>query len=74
MSAMKSPESTPGKREARRELRMHSADEEERRTPMSVLPAKTFEAFKVVVDASGKRVPGLAAAARASEGRLKDAE
>lgn len=92
---------TPGKMEARKELRMHRADEErikaaaaacglqeadfirqaallraqevEQRMSLSVLPVEAFEAFKAAVEAPGQVVPGLAHAARASKGLLKDA-
>lgn len=36
------------------------------------LPIQAFEAFKVAVDSSGKRVPGLARLAKDAEGLLKD--
>jgi len=93
---------TPGKMEARKELRMHRADEErikaaaaatglqeadfirqaailraqevEQRIALSILPADTFEAFHAAVEGSGKVVPGLARAAKASKGLLKNAD
>ena len=92
---------TPGKMEARKEVRMHRQDEQriraaalatgvqeadfirqaalrmaadvERRLALSVLPVEAFEAFVSAVEAPGKKVPGLAAAATASEGLLKNA-
>ncbi len=92
---------TAGKMEARKEIRMHRADEAriraaaaasglqeadfirqaalmraaevERRMSLSVLPEEAFAAFKAAVEAPGKAVPGLAVAAKASEGLLKDA-
>jgi uncharacterized protein (DUF1778 family) len=93
--------STPGRMDARKELRLHrqdeariraaasatglqeadfirqaalrSAAEVERRLSLSVLPEAAFAAFRAAIDAPGRAVPGLGAAARASEGRLKDA-
>jgi uncharacterized protein (DUF1778 family) len=92
---------TPGKMEARKEVRMHRRDEAriraaaaatglqeadfirqaallraeevERRLSLSVLPVEAFDAFKAAVEAPGKVVPGLARAAEASKGLLKDA-
>ncbi len=92
---------TPGKMEARKELRMHRADEErikaaaaatglqeadfirqaallraqevEQRMSLSILPTEAFEAFRAAVEAPGKVGPGLARAAEASKGLLKDA-
>jgi uncharacterized protein (DUF1778 family) len=92
---------TPGKMEARKEVRMHRRDEAriraaaaatglqeadfirqaallraeevERRLSLSVLPAEAFDAFKAAVEAPGEVVPGLARAAEASKGLLKDA-
>lgn len=92
---------TPGKMEARKELRMHRADEErikaaaaatglqeadfirqaallraqeiEQRVSLSVLPVEAFDAFKAAIKMPGQVVPGLARAARASKGLLKDA-
>ncbi|WP_162685611.1 DUF1778 domain-containing protein [Roseovarius amoyensis] len=98
------PETTPtaGKMEARKELRLHRADEErikaaaaatglqeadfirqaallraqevEQRMSLSILPTEAFEAFRKAVEAPGKVVPGLARAAEASKGLLKDAD
>ncbi|MGO4917518.1 type II toxin -antitoxin system TacA 1-like antitoxin [Pseudogemmobacter sp. W21_MBD1_M6] len=92
---------TPGKMEARKEVRMHRADEErikaaaaatglqeadfirqaallraqevEQRMSLSILPIEAFDAFKAAVKTQGKIVPGLAQAAQASKGLLKDA-
>ena len=92
---------TPGKMEARKELRLHRADEAriraaaaatglqeadfirqaallraqeiEQRLALSLLPTDAFDAFKAAVEAPGQVVPGLARAAAASKGRLKDA-
>lgn len=49
------------------------AQEVEQRMSLSILPTEAFEAFKAAVGAPGTVVPGLAAAAKASEGILKDA-
>jgi len=98
------PAATPtaGKMEARKELRLHRADEErikaaaaatglqeadfirqaallraqevEQRMSLSILPTEALEAFKTAVEAPGKVVPGLARAAEASKGLLKDAD
>jgi uncharacterized protein (DUF1778 family) len=93
---------TPGKMEARKEVRMHRRDEEriraaaaatglqeadfirqaalaraqevEERLSLSVLPLEVFEAFKAAVGVPGTLVPGLARAAEASRGLLKDAD
>ncbi len=90
-----------GRMEARKELRMHRAEEDLIRTAaaavglretdfirqaalsraqevkrgisLSILPVEAFEAFKKAVEAPGKVVPGLARAAKASKGLLKDA-
>ena len=92
---------TPGKMEARKEVRMHRRDEEriraaaaatglqeadfirqaallraqevEQRISLSILPVEALEAFKAAVEAPGRIVPGLARAAEASQGILKDA-
>lgn len=92
---------TPGKMDARKELRLHREDEAriraaaaatglqeadfirqaallraeevERRLSLSVLPEEAFAAFRAAVQTPGKPVAGLAGAAKASEGRLKDA-
>jgi uncharacterized protein (DUF1778 family) len=92
---------TSGKMTARKELRLHAADEAriraaaaatglqeadfirqaallraeevERRIALSVLPAETFDAFRAAIEAPAKPVPGLARAADASKGLLKDA-
>jgi uncharacterized protein (DUF1778 family) len=101
MFAITSATPTPGKMEARKELRMHRTDEEriraaaaatglqeadfirqaallraqevEQRMSISILPVEAFDAFKSAVEAPGKVVPGLARAAEASKGFLKDA-
>ncbi|WP_370400809.1 DUF1778 domain-containing protein [Sulfitobacter sp. JB4-11] len=101
MFAITSAAQTPGKMEARKELRMHRTDEEriraaaaatglqeadfirqaallraqevEQRMSLSILPVEAFDAFKAAVAAPGKVVPGLARAAEASKGLLKDA-
>lgn len=93
---------TPGKMDARKELRLHRNDEErikaaaaavglqeadfirqaallraeeiERRLALSSLPTEAFEAFRAAVTAPGKIIPGLTAAAKASEGRLQNAD
>ncbi|WP_412507240.1 DUF1778 domain-containing protein [Roseovarius sp. SYSU LYC5161] len=101
MFASETAAPTPGKMDARKELRMHRTDEErikaaaaatglqeadfirqaallraqqvEQRASLSVLPVETFDAFKAAVEAPGRVVPGLARAADASKGLLKDA-
>ena len=101
MFASETAAPTPGKMDARKELRLHRADEErikaaaaaiglqeadfirqaallraqqvEQRASLSVLPVETFDAFKAAVEAPGRVVPGLARAADASKGLLKDA-
>lgn len=101
MFALETVTPTPGKMEARKEVRMHRADEEriraaaaatglqeadfirqaallraqevEQRMSLSILPVEAFEAFKAAVDAPSKKVPGLARAAKATKGILKDA-
>ena len=56
-----------------RQAALLRAQEVEQRASLSVLPFEIFEAFKAAVEAPGKVVPGLVAAAKASEGLLKDA-
>lgn len=101
MFRMESVAQTPGKMEARKELRLHRRDEEriraaaaatgvqeadfirqaalqraqevEQRLALSILPTEAFEAFRVAVSAQGKVVTGLAQAAKATEGVLRDA-
>ena len=101
MFALETVPPTPGKMEARKEVRMHRADEErikaaaaatglqeadfirqaallraqevEQRMSLSVLPVDAFDAFRAAIEAPGKVVPGLARAAEASKGLLKDA-
>lgn len=102
MFAIETTPSTPGKMEARKEVRMHRADEErikaaaaatglqesdfirqaallraqevEQRMSLSILPIDAFAAFKAAVEAPGKVILGLARAADASKGVLKDAD
>ena len=92
----------PGKMDARKEVRMHRADEErikaaaaatglqeadfirqaallraeevERRMSLSILPEQAFEAFNAAVGGAGQHVPGLARAAKASDGMVTDAD
>jgi len=101
MFAIEKASQTTGKMEARKELRMHRADEAriraaaaatglqeadfirqaallraqevEQRMSLSILPIDALEAFRSAVEAPGKVVPGLARAAEASRGLLKDA-
>jgi uncharacterized protein (DUF1778 family) len=101
MFAIETVTTTQGKMEARKELRMHRADEEriraaaaatglqeadfirqaallraqevEQRLSLSIVPVAAFESFKAAVEAPGRVVPGLARAAEASKGLLKDA-
>ena len=101
MFAIETVSPTPGKMEARKEVRMHRRDEEriraaaaatglqeadfirqaallraqevEQRISLSILPVEALEAFKAAVEAPGRIVPGLARAAEASKGILKDA-
>jgi uncharacterized protein (DUF1778 family) len=101
MFALEKVAPTPGKMEARKEVRMHRADEEriraaaaatglqeadfirqaallraqevEQRMALSILPVEAFEAFKAAVAEPGRKVPGLARAAKATKGFLKDA-
>ena len=101
MFALETVTPTPGKMEARKEVRMHRADEEriraaaaasglqeadfirqaallraqevEQRMSVSILPVDAFEAFKAAIGSSGKKVPGLARAAKATKDILKDA-
>jgi len=88
--------------EARKELRLHRADEEriraaaaatglqeadfirqaallraqevEQRMSLSILPLDAFDAFRAAVEAPGVVVTGLASAAQASKGLLKDVD
>ena len=101
MFALETVTLTPGKMEARKEVRMHRADEQriraaaaatglqeadfirqaallraqevEQRMSLSILPVEAFEAFKAAAGGPGKKVPGLAHAAKATKGLLKDA-
>lgn len=102
MFAIPAATPTAGKMEARKELRLHRADEEriraaaaatglqeadfirqaallraqevEQRMSLSILPADAFEAFHAAIESPGKMAPGLARAAEASKGLLKDAD
>ena len=56
-----------------RQAALLRAQEVEQRMSLSILPIEAFEAFKAAVDAPGKKVPGLARAAKATKGLLKDA-
>lgn len=49
------------------------AQEVEQRLSLSVLPTEAFAAFKAAIDTPAEAASGLAAAARASQGILKDA-
>ena len=56
-----------------RQAALLRAQEVEQRISLSILPVDAFEAFRAAVAASGKVVVGLARAAEASKGVLKDA-
>lgn len=56
-----------------RQAALLRAQEVEQRMSLSILPVEAFDAFKAAVEAPGKVVPGLARAAEASKGLLKDA-
>lgn len=56
-----------------RQAALLRAQEVEQRMSLSILPVEAFDAFKAAVEAPGKVVPGLARAADASKGFLKDA-
>lgn len=56
-----------------RQAALLRVQEVERRMSLSVLPTEAFEAFRAAVEAPGKVVTGLARAAQASKGVLKDA-
>lgn len=56
-----------------RQAALKQAEEFERRSAMSLLPAEAFEAFKSAVSAEGRVRPGLASAAAQAEGLLRDA-
>ena len=56
-----------------RQAALVRAQEVERRLSLSILPTETFQAFQAAVAEPGKPVPGLAAAVKASKGRLTDA-
>ncbi|MFW5834368.1 MAG: DUF1778 domain-containing protein, partial [Pseudomonadota bacterium] len=55
-----------------RQAALMRAQEIEQRLALSLLPTEAFDAFKAAVEAPGQVVPGLARAAEASKGRLKD--
>lgn len=101
MFALETVTPTPGKMEARKEVRMHRADEEriraaaaasglqeadfirqaallraqevEQRMSVSILPVDAFQAFDAAINSPGKKVPGLARAAKETKDILKDA-
>jgi len=56
-----------------RQAALLRAQEVEQRMSISILPIEAFDAFKAAVGAPSKVVPGLARAAEASKGLLKDA-
>jgi|GEM_PF-741726 len=56
-----------------RQAALLRAQDVEQRIALSILPIDAFEAFRSAVEAPGKVVPGLARAAEASKGLLKDA-
>lgn len=56
-----------------RQAALLRAQEVEQRMSLSILSVEAFDAFKAAVEAPGKVVPGLARAADASKGLLKDA-
>ena len=56
-----------------RQAALLRAQEVEQRIALSILPVDAFEAFRSAGEAPGKVVPGLARAAEASKGLLKDA-
>lgn len=102
MFALETMTPTPGKMEARKEVRMHRTDEAriraaaaatglqeadfirqaallraqevEERLSLSVLSPELFKAFQVALDAPGNKVEGLARAAQATKGLLKNAD
>lgn len=55
-----------------RHAALQQVGEIERSSAKSVLPHEIFAAFSAAVSAPGKVIPGLAQAAKLSEGRLKD--
>ena len=57
-----------------RQAALLRAQEVEQRMSLSILPKEAFAAFKAAVEESGKRVPGLAEAAKVSHDILADAE
>ena len=56
-----------------RQAALLRAQDVEQRIALSILPIDAFEAFRSAVESPGKVVPGLARAAEASKGLLKDA-
>ncbi|WP_322895704.1 MULTISPECIES: DUF1778 domain-containing protein [unclassified Yoonia] len=56
-----------------RQAALLRAQEVEQRLSLSILPVDAFDAFKVAIEAPGRLVPGLARAAAATKGVLKDA-
>lgn len=57
-----------------RQAALLPAREVEQRLLLSILPIEAFEAFRTAVAGRGKAVPGLARAAQASEGLLKETD
>lgn len=55
-----------------RQAALLRAQEVEHRMNLSILPVEAFDAFKAAVAAPGKKVTGLARAAKATQGLLKD--
>jgi uncharacterized protein (DUF1778 family) len=55
-----------------RQAAIQRAREVEERLSLSVLPVEIFETFRTAVEAPGRVVPGLARAAGASKGLLRD--
>ena len=56
-----------------RQAALLRAQEVEQRLALSILPAEIFEAFRAATAAPGRRVEGLAEAAMATDGLLRDA-
>lgn len=56
-----------------RQAALLRAQEVEQRMSLSILPTEAFDAFKAAVEAQGRKVPGLARAARATKDLFKDA-
>jgi uncharacterized protein (DUF1778 family) len=57
-----------------RQAALLRARDVEKRMSLSALPIEAFDAFKSAIAVTGKVVPGLARAASATEGLLKDAD